>query len=262
MNRLFSISNILKFCFLFSHISCTSLLEKLLESHIKEAQCEARCQTQENLEDVKMCVDVCKIVVGRPGSTRSPICQLPHICSGACQTACQNEGIKTERIVSISQEDCQLSWSLESGVSNDLVFIISGVDLGGKINLISSRVKETNLKMTSLMTKKYLEMTVIAVGSQGVLDIQSSIIETKNKCEKMSDGYIVDKNKIETENISSEIETQADGVTVKKIINNKNFLNIFIYSLIATSFLVVIGIVCCVPRKPEFHKLKNIPELV
>ena len=122
----------------------------------------------------------------------------------------------------------------------------------------SSRVKETNLKMTSLMTKKYLEMTVIAVGSQGVLDIQSSIIETKNKCEKMSDGYIVDKNKIETENI----ETQADGVTVKKIINNKNFLNIFIYSLIATSFLVVIGIVRCVPRKPEFHKLKNIPELV
>ena len=104
---------------------------------------------------------------------------------GAFQTAFQDDGVKTERIVSISQEECQLSWSLESDwVNDDLVFIISGIDLGGKINLISSAFEETILEVTSSMSMKYLKMKVIAVGSLGALDIQSSIIEPKNKCDK------------------------------------------------------------------------------
>ena len=105
---------------------------------------------------------------------------------GAFQTAFQDDGVKTERIVSISQEECQLSWSLESDwVNDDLVFIISGIDLGGKINLISSAFEETILEMTSSMSMKYLKMKVIAVGSLGALDIQSAIIEPKNKCDKI-----------------------------------------------------------------------------
>ena len=248
-----TISKLFMFCLLFSRVSGISLLEKLLETHIKEAQCQVRCQGQENQEDVRMCLEVCRIVVKNPESS---ICQLPHLCAGVCQAACQDDGVKAYRITSMIQDDCQLSWSLESGVKDDLLYIISGVDLGGKINLISSGVKDTSLKITPSMTEKYLEMSVIAVGSQGVLDVQSSIIITQDKCEKPKETN--DSNKIKT--ITQDIAD--DKVIVKKITNNQNFLQIIIYNFLATLFLVVIVFIICIPRKSKFDKLEIAPEWV
>ena len=250
MNIFFTISKIFIFCLL-SEVSGISLLEKLLKSQIREAQCQARCQSQENQEDVRMCLEVCRIVVRNPGS---PICQLPNLCSGACQAACQDDAIKNERIVSVNQEVCQLSWSLETGINDDLIFIISGVDLGGKINLVTSGVKETSFEMTKPMTEKYLEMTVIAVGSQGVLDIQSSIIEPQNKCGSAKESNNIDQYKANAADVDDEVK-------IKKI-TNKNLLQTLICAFLAAIFFVVFGIICCKPRKQKFSKLENASEMV
>ena len=106
------------------------------------------------------------------------------------------------------------------------------------------------------MTEKDLEMTVIAVGSQGVLDVQSSIIITQDKCEKPKETN--DSNKIKT--IAQDIAD--DKVIVKKITNNQNFLQIIICTFLATLFLVVIVFTICIPRKSRFDKLEIAPEWV
>ena len=106
MSMLAAISKLFMFCLLFSQASGISLLEKLLETNIKEAQCQVRCQGQENQEDVGTCLEVCRIVVKNPESS---ICQLPHLCTGACRAACQDDGVRTysrdDGVKTYSQDD-------------------------------------------------------------------------------------------------------------------------------------------------------------
>ena len=234
-------------------VNSISLLEKLLKSQIQSAQCQARCQSLETQKDLRICLEVCKTVVDDPESEFS-ICKLPRLCSGACQVACQDDGVHSDKLTYVRQDQCKLFWNMEARAKND-IFLVSGVDLGGKINLISNGVKEMSLELTPILTKKYLEFTVIAVGSQGVSDIQSTKVKSTDTCNGVEDSESAYEVQNKTEDDMLEV------VEVKKLENN-NLFEIFVYSLLVAVFFVTVGIILLSPRKYAFSKIENVTEIV
>ena len=68
------------FSLLISQVTGASLLERLLDSTIKSAMCEARCGGLEVVEDIQVCLEVCEMV------TRNP--RTASLYTGACQAGC------------------------------------------------------------------------------------------------------------------------------------------------------------------------------
>ena len=84
-----------------------------------------------------------------------------------------NDDIIERRISGVTRSSCHLDWSLEDDDNNDeIVFIIAGVDQAGMINVISGSIHDTKMEITPVMTSKFVKMTVLAVNTNGLLDIK------------------------------------------------------------------------------------------
>ena len=175
------ISTVLISSIMFQQVTSISFLEVLLHQQITESQCEVRCRGLETREEVVTCLEVCREVVTNPESS---LCTFTQICTGACRAACGHQDNTEEDnvIKTVEQRQCSLSWSTINNHQSQVRFIVAGLDQGGMINLITSNTRDTSIIMTSQMMDKYLEMTVIAVGSDGVVDIKSSYIQPEEEC--------------------------------------------------------------------------------
>ena len=156
-----------------------SLLERLLKTTLEAASCHARCDglTTEDLED---CLDVCSLVSQNP---QTSICQFPRFCTGGCRAACDTERPEEEaaRLSSVSQDECQLSWHIQSPHSK-VVFVVAGLDQGGKLSLVSSLEEETRLELSTADTSKYVELTVLAVDRRGLTHTKSVSVRPIAEC--------------------------------------------------------------------------------
>ena len=164
------------FTLLISQVTGASLLERLLDSIIKPAICEARCGGFEDAEDAQMCLEVCEMVTRNPRT--ASVCGVASLCTAACQAGCGEVAEAGDiKLTSLEQDGCGLNWALETEVGERVIFLVSGVDNAGMISIVSSSLKEPRLTLTSAMRERFTQMTVLAVGASGLEDIRTVDIE-------------------------------------------------------------------------------------
>ena len=159
-----------------SQVTGASLLEKLLESTINSAVCEARCGGLEDAREAQVCLEVCKMVTS--DSEAAHVCGVASLCTGACQAGCgEAEEIGDIKLTSLQQDGCGLNWGVEAETEDRVIFIVSGLDGAGMISIVSSSLEERRLALTSAMRERFTVMTVLAVGAGGLEDIRTVDIE-------------------------------------------------------------------------------------
>ena len=158
-----------------------SLLERLLDSAITSAMCEARCGGLEAAEDARVCHEVCEMVTRNPRT--ASVCGMTSLCSEACQLGCgEAEEAGDIKLTSLEQDGCGLTWETET--EDKVIFLVSGVDSAGMISIVSSSLEERRLALTSAMRERFTQMTVLAVAAGGLEDIRTVDIEqTEAGCE-------------------------------------------------------------------------------
>ena len=252
-------------------MSCFALVERLLESAIQSAQCEARCQGLASQEDLQECLDVCGIVIKNPDSS---LCMFPRLCTGGCKVACQDQDVGVRdhsletQISSLSQDHCQLSWEIDNVDNEKVVFIIAGLDHTGMISIVSRSVLDTKMEMTPAMMSKYVKMIVLAVESDGLTDRAIVHVETTKKCQD-SDEDINEVQETTTDslfqaptyNLSSQ---SSEEVVVKQLLENYSLTAL---SLILMTFLIIslalLIYICSIrrSRKPNYTKFSQSMEV-
>ena len=130
--------NILLVCSIISHLQVNvSATEPqvLLKSQIENAKCFAKCLKGENSEERALCFQICKLVQEKP---ETDICKFPKFCTGGCKIACekQNGNIPVHKFDSFSASKCEISWTMESEMKQNVVFVVAGLDLGGMWHLV------------------------------------------------------------------------------------------------------------------------------
>ena len=161
----------------------TSLLLTLLEPHLLTATCHARCVglPSEERED---CLALCLEVLEDP--TSPSLCDFPRLCTGGCRAACDSSREERRELrLRVSQQTCLLSWEMEQTSPSSpasLVFVVAGLDQGGKLNLVSSLQLDSSLPLSPASTQKYKEMTVLAVDRQGLLQVETVQIQEVQTC--------------------------------------------------------------------------------
>ena len=105
------------------------------------------------------------------------MCGVASLCTAAWQAGC-GEAVEAGdiKLTSLDQDGCGLNWELET--ENDkVVFIVSGLDSGVMISIVSPSLKDPRLTMTSAMRERFTKMSVLAVGASGLADIKTLDIE-------------------------------------------------------------------------------------
>ena len=259
------ISTVLISSIMFQQVTSISFLEVLLHQQITESQCEVRCQGLETREEVVTCLEVCREVVTNPESS---LCSFTQVCTGACRAACQDTD-QDIIINTVEQRHCSLSWSINNHRSQ-VRFIVTGLDQGGMINLISSNTRDTSIIMTSQMMEKYLEITVVAVGAGGVKDVKSSYIQQEEQCSEETEDIttttegVTEEANLETtteadivEEItaSTEADTEEDHVLMTGTGQDHMILTIFTAcALGAVSAVLLVLVLMCLSRKCRKNK--------
>ena len=129
-------------------------------------------------DQLQDCLQICSQVMEDPAAS---ICLFPRFCTGGCRAACQSERREEVRLSGVSQQECGLSWRMEDHHDN-VVFIVAGLDQGGMLSVISDHQLDSSLQLTAEMTSKFLEMTVLAVDGQGLLDMETVLVEEIENC--------------------------------------------------------------------------------
>ena len=221
---------LIKFIFislLTSQVTGASLLERLLDSTIKSAMCEARCGGLEDAEEAQVCLEVCEMVTRNPRT--ASVCRVASLCTAACQAGC-GEAVEAGdiRLTSLKQDGCGLSWEMETE-ADQVVFIVSGLDSAGMISIVSPSLEEPRLTLTSAMRERFTQMTVLAVGASGLEDIRTvDINKMEAECE------IKDVDTTTPSSISEEMTTQ----------NVRNNINVDIKMIVPQMSPEILA--CCV----------------
>ena len=224
-------------------------MEVLLRSTIQSAQCEARCKGLDNPDDLQDCLGVCSVIIKNNDDS---LCMFPRLCTGGCRVACQdnevNDAMTKRKISVVTQTSCHLDWSLkEEGDSNgNVVFIVAGVDRAGMINIISGSILDTKMEMTPAITSKFVKMTVLAVNSNGLLDMKEVDIEPQDSCENLFvEVEATTFEKIpEIDLVDNQIH-QTEVVIVQKLTNSSQHFQIALFITLILILALILSIIYC-----------------
>ena len=154
-----------------------SLLKTLLKPTLMKATCTARCSgvSSEEMED---CLELCLEVLENPSSTS--LCDFPQLCTGGCQAACDSSRGEERRELAVSQQDCLLSW--QSRPASPSVWVVAGLDQAGMVSLISPLQLASSLSLSPATTRRFSEITVLAVDRQGLRDLETVLVQEVSTC--------------------------------------------------------------------------------
>ena len=235
-----------------SQVTGDSLLERLLDSAIKPAMCEARCRGLEDVEDAQVCLEVCEMVTRNPRT--ASVCGMASLCSAACQAGC-GEAVEAGdiRLTSLEQDGCGLNWELETEMEDRVIFLVSGVDNAGMISIVSSSLKEQRLTLTSAMRERFTQMTILAVGASGLEDIITVDIEQiEARCEVRN----VDTTTKSPENRRAREMKSNTDVDIQMVLPQLPE-EILICSLVGMIFLISILVITFLSIRGRFRPNKN-----
>ena len=227
------------------------LLERLLESNLKTAACQARCAGVSS-EEVETCLEIC----GLPESSLARICQHQRFCTGGCRAACTSHtqetslGLtvsqeETSLGLTVSQEDCLLTWSLQSLQSSQhssVVFLVAGTDQAGMVSLLADLVLDTSLELSPALTYKYRQLTVLAVDRSGLTDTKTITLQSVSHCQNTHADTLTDT--LTEESLPAQEE---DEVTVEKIeISNAYEAGVYYIAAVVGLLTLIIFIVASI----------------
>ena len=249
---------------LVQQVTSISLMETLLKSTIQSAQCEARCHGLDSQEDLQDCLDVCRIVVKNPDSS---LCMFPRLCTGGCRVACQDQDTgahvdgSERRISTIAQSRCQLSWEVNSHEDTSIVFIIAGLDHAGMISIISRSVQDSQMEISPSITSKYASVTVLAVDSQGLVDLQKVDLEHSDECQDSNENQNDESNVTEKGEVLFEASQfsfdNSDEVSKRELPRSYSLTTLTaltISSFVVFSLALALVIHFCKKRKPKTYQ--------
>ena len=204
-----------------------ALLERLLESHLKTATCQARCAGLSS-EEVEDCLDICSL----PESSQTKICQHERFCTGGCRAGCNSDREEETEVRSVGQQGCLLTWQLSQPQHSSLVFLVAGRDQAGMLSLLATSVLETRLELSPATTSKFSQLTVLAVDRRGLADTKTVTLQSVSHCHSSP-----------TEQSQPQQEQeQEDHVTVEKIENNSYEAAVYITVLFSLLILTIFTI--------------------
>ena len=156
-----------------------SLLKTLLKPTLMTATCHARCSgvSSEEMED---CLELCLEVLEDP--TSRSLCDFPQFCTGGCRAACDSSRPEERRELTVSQQDCLVSWQEDQSHSAPLVFVVAGLDQAGMVSIISPLQLASSLSLSPAITGRFTEITVLAVDRQGLRDIKTVLLQEVQTC--------------------------------------------------------------------------------
>ena len=156
-----------------------SLLKTLLKPTLMKATCTARCSgvSSEEMED---CLELCLEVLEDP--TSRSLCDFPQFCTGGCRAACDSSRPEERRELTVSQQDCLVSWQEDQSHSAPLVFVVAGLDQAGMVSIISPLQLTSSLSLSPAITGRFTEITLLAVDRQGLRDIKTLLLQEVQTC--------------------------------------------------------------------------------
>ena len=203
------------------------LLERLLESHLKAAACQARCAGLSS-EEVEDCLDICSL----PESSHTKICQHERFCTGGCRAGCNSDREEETEVRSVGQQGCLLTWQLSQPQHSSLVFLVAGRDQAGMLSLLATSVLETRLELSPATTSKFSQLTVLAVDRRGLADTKTVTLQSVSHCHSSP-----------TEQSRQEQEhKQEDEVAMERIENNSYEAAVYITVLFSLLTLTIFTI--------------------
>ena len=220
-------------------------VETLLHSALSSAQCQAKCLSNPFLlmpEDQEDCLTICSIVQTNPSTS---LCRYPTLCTGGCKAACQHPPKTDTSLVSLVQQDCHLVWQLADQEDNqNVVFVVAGRDQGGMWNLMFNKLTERAVVLSEEMTAKFIDVTVLAVDSQGVVDKASVTIEHV-KCQD-SQAQIDDHKEIEIIAEERKLEIYSSVVSF-----TGNTLQVFSFVSLMVILMILLSIIIIMRRSDK-----------
>ena len=136
----------------------------LLKSQIENDKCFAKCLKAENSEERTLCFQICKLVKENP---ETDIRKFP-----------KNGHIPVPKFESFSASKCEISWTMDSEMKHNVVFVVAGLDFGGMWHLVFDELLMHRLTLSSHRVTKYTLLEVIAVGEGGEVDkVNISLLE-------------------------------------------------------------------------------------
>ena len=222
-----------------------ALLERLLESHLKAAACQARCAGLSS-EEVEDCLDICSL----PDSSQTKICQHERFCTGGCRAGCNSDREEETEVRSVGQQGCLLTWQLSQPQHSSLVFLVAGRDQAGMLSLLATSVLETRLELSPATTSKFSQLTVLAVDRRGLADTKTVTLQSVSHCHTSPTEQSRPQQEQEDE----------DEVTVERIENNSYEAAVHIavmVSLLILTIFAVATIICRMRRDRKSIKEVN-----
>ena len=216
-----------------------ALLERLLESHLKTATCQARCAGLSS-EEVEDCLDICSL----PESSHTKICQHERFCTGGCRAGCNSDREEETEVRSVGQQGCLLTWQLSQPQHSSLVFLVAGRDQAGMLSLLATSVLETRLELSPATTSKFSQLTVLAVDRRGLADTKTVTLQSVSHCHSSP----TEQSRQEQEN-EDEVE-----VTVEKIENKSYEAAVYIAVMVSLLILTIFAVAAIIHRRSKDRK--------
>ena len=216
-----------------------ALLERLLESHLKTATCQARCAGLSS-EEVEDCLDICSL----PESSQTKICQHERFCTGGCRAGCNSDREEETEVRSVGQQGCLLTWQLSQPQHSSLVFLVAGRDQAGMLSLLATSVLETRLELSPATTSKFSQLTVLAVDRRGLADTKTVTLQSVSHCHGSPSHTEQSRQQQEDE----------DEVTVEKIENKSYEAAVYIAVIVSLLILTIFAVVAIIHRRSKNRK--------
>ena len=218
-----------------------ALLERLLESNLKTAACQARCGQSVSSEEVADCLEICSL----PETSLAKICPHQRFCTGGCRAACSSEREQQPELGSLSQEDCLLSWTVSpQSAQSSPVFLVAGLDQAGMMSLLADLVVETSLELSPAITERFSQLTVLAVDRRGLADTRTLTLQPVSHCHRQDTNTLTERSR----------SLQEDEVAVKKLENKSYEAAVYIAVVVSLLMLTIFTVATIICRRRRDRK--------
>ena len=230
---LMKVSTILMMISLVQVEGSPALLERLLQSNLKTAACQARCAGVSS-EELESCLQIC----GLTESSLGKICQHERFCTGGCRATCNSDREKESKLRSVSQQDCLLTWSVtQQSHHSSLVYLVAGLDQAGMFSLLADQVVETSLELSPALTERFSQLSVLVVDRRGLTDTKTISLQSVSHCQNSQTE--AQAATITVTELSR--QDQEDEVTVEKLENKSYQAALYsIAAMVVISMLILI----------------------
>ena len=219
-----------------------ALLERLLESNLKTAACQARCAGVSS-EEVADCLEICSLTE----TSRTKICHHERFCTGGCRAACSTEREQQPEVRSLSQQGCLLTWTVSpQSAQSSQVFLVAGLDQAGMVSLVADLVVETSLELSPALTQRFRQLTVLAVDRRGLTDTKTVTLQPVSHCPSQATLTLTSTEQSEP--------LQEDEVAVEKIENKSYEAALYIAVVVSLLMLTIFTVATIVCRRRRGRK--------